>query len=128
MTVNLDNTKALNRIADALEAINTTIRVKGGLEALTAGLALMSIRPGALGGEAEHFVFLVHTVAGLCGDKSEGRIGSFVHPGVSKDDTPWIILVGRGPVMCEHATETARKVPAKFKEAYDQIEEEDNDD
>lgn len=56
MTVDLDNTKALNRIADALEAINTTIRVKGGLEALTAGLALMSIRPGALGGEAEHFV------------------------------------------------------------------------
>lgn len=36
MTVNLDNTKALNRIADALEAINTTIKVKGGLEALTA--------------------------------------------------------------------------------------------
>ncbi len=56
MTVNLDDTKALNRIADALEAINMTIKVKGGLEALTAGLALMSIRPGALGGEAEHFV------------------------------------------------------------------------
>lgn len=54
--VNLDNTKALNRIAAALEAINTTIRVKGGFEALTAGLALMSIRPGTLGGEAEHFV------------------------------------------------------------------------
>lgn len=73
--------------------------------------------------------FLVHTVDGLCGDKSEGRIGSFVHPGVSKGDTPWLILVGRGPVMCEHATETARKVPVKFKEAYDQLDlTEDNDD
>ena len=74
--------------------------------------------------------FLVHTVAGLCGDKSEGRIGSFVHPGVFKGDTPWLILVGRGPVMCEHATDTARLVPVKFKEAYDQIDlsEEDNDD
>ena len=73
--------------------------------------------------------FLVHTVAGLCGDESEGRIGSFVHPGLSRSDRPWLILVGHGGVMCEHATETARKVPAKFKEAYDIIDlpEEDND-
>lgn len=54
--INLDNTKALNRIADALEAINMTLKMKGGLEALTAGLALMINKPGALGGEAEHFV------------------------------------------------------------------------
>lgn len=71
---------------------------------------------------------LVRTVASMQGP-DEGRIGSFVHPGLSRSDRPWLILVGHGGVMCEHATETARKVPAKFKEAYDIIDlpEEDND-
>ena len=71
---------------------------------------------------------LVRTVASMQ-VPDEGRIGSFVHPGLSRSDRPWLILVGHGGVMCEHANETARLVPVKFKEAYDQIDlQEDNDD
>ena len=38
-----------------------------------------------------------------------GRIGTFVHPGPEESEYPWLIMVGPAPVMCEHASKTARK-------------------
>ena len=36
-------------------------------------------------------------------------IASFLHPGPKGDKYPWIVMIGPGPVMCDHATESARE-------------------
>lgn len=56
MTINLDNTILLKRIAAALENIDFTLRADSGLRMIANGLTLMIGKPGALTGEQEHFL------------------------------------------------------------------------
>lgn len=56
MTINLDNTILLKRIASALENIDFTLRANSGLRMIANGLQLMSAKPGSLTGEQEHFL------------------------------------------------------------------------
>lgn len=51
-----DDTKALNRIAAALEGIDFGLRSLNGVQLIANGLQLMTSKPGALSGEAEHFL------------------------------------------------------------------------
>ena len=36
-------------------------------------------------------------------------IASFLHPGPKGSKYPWIVMIGPGPVICDHATESARE-------------------
>lgn len=56
MTINLDNTILLKRIASALENLDFTLRADSGLRMIANGLTLMIGKPGALTGEQEHFL------------------------------------------------------------------------
>ena len=75
--------------------------------------------------------FLCGVIANICEseeDKAESRIGTFVRFGPDGGKVPWLILVGPAPVMCEHATESARETGIKLIKMYRKFEETEADD
>ena len=70
--------------------------------------------------------FLIDTIAKL-GEKDEHRdgdpIGTFVRPGPEGSRVPWMVLIGPAPVMCEHASESARETGLKLLKKMRELKE-----